>query len=68
VGRCNHDWDGEPIGDLRRQSISDIWHGPTYAQLRAQHRSLDFQDPICRHCDSWYPVEGRQETGEVITS
>lgn len=65
IGRCNHDWDGQPIGDLRRQSIAQIWQGAAYADLRRQHRELDIVDPVCRHCDSWYPQEGIQGTGKV---
>ena len=66
IGRCNHDWDGEPIGDLNKKSIHEIWHGKTYQELRRQHETLDLKDSVCASCDSWYPEEGIQGTGEVI--
>lgn len=65
VGRCNHDWAGEPLGDLNGSSIRDIWHSSVYEDLREQHRTLNFRDRVCAECDSWYPVVGSQMTGEV---
>ena len=66
VGRCNHDWAGEPMGDLNSQTISEIWHNGKYAQLRQEHERLVFADPLCAKCDSWYPEVGLQGTGEVV--
>ena len=66
IGRCNHDWDGEPIGDLNHNSIHEIWHGKKYQKLRRQHKTLNIKDSVCASCDSWYPEEGIQGTGEVI--
>ena len=66
VGRCNHDWDSEPMGDLNRCSIAELWRSPAYEDLRRQHRELRLTDPVCRDCDSWYAEEGRQGTGEVV--
>jgi radical SAM protein with 4Fe4S-binding SPASM domain len=66
IGRCNHDWDGEPIGDLNQKNIHEIWHGETYQELRRQHATLNIKDSVCASCDSWYPEEGIQGTGEVI--
>lgn len=66
IGRCNHDWSGEPMGDLNGSSIKDIWNSPAYRKLRRQQQSLIFNDQTCRNCDSWYPQERLQGTGEVI--
>jgi radical SAM protein with 4Fe4S-binding SPASM domain len=66
IGRCNHDWDSEPIGDLRSQGIAEIWHSPIYDDLRQQHRQMTLQDRVCRTCDSWYAEEGRPGTGKVV--
>lgn len=66
TGRCNHDWDGEPIGDISKERISDIWHDTIYQDLRNQHSSLAITDPVCSACDSWYPEDGFQGTGEVV--
>jgi len=65
IGRCNHDWDGEPLGDLNHNSINEIWHGEIYDKLRRQHKTLKIEDSVCAKCDSWYPEEGIQGTGEV---
>lgn len=66
VGRCNHDWDGPRLGDLKTQSIAEIWHGPELTSLRQQHQSLNITDPVCHSCDAWYPLAGVQNTGKVV--
>ena len=66
TGRCNHDWDGPPMGDVMVNTIREIWLGDSYADLREQHRSLDIIDPVCAKCDSWYPEVGNQGTGETL--
>jgi len=66
IGRCNHDWDGEPMGDINIQKISEVWHSEKYNQLRRQHTKLEFYDPVCAKCDSWYAEIGNQGTGEVL--
>ena len=65
VGRCNHDWNGAPLGDLNGTTIAQIWHSDAYRALRAEHHSLALTDPVCRDCDSWYPIAGHQMTGET---
>ncbi len=66
VGRCNHDWDGPPLGRIGQAGIRDIWHSPVLNDLRRQHLNLDIKDPVCQPCDCWYPKEGLQDTGKVI--
>ena len=66
VGRCNHDWDGEPMGDVSNQIIKEIWYNDKYQNLRIQHKKLEFKDEVCKNCDSWYPEIGIQGTGEVF--
>lgn len=66
IGRCNHDWNGKPIGDLKTQSIADIWSSDNYMCLRKQHISNKFTDEVCLRCDSWYAEVGNQGTGEVV--
>jgi len=68
VGRCNHDWNGEPMGDVNFGSIAEIWHNKKYIDLREQHATLRISDPVCAGCDSWYAETGVQGTGEVITN
>ncbi len=66
VGRCNHDWDSSPMGDVNKSSIKDIWHSDKYKDLRRQHLRMEITDEQCKNCDSWYPKVGFQETGEVL--
>jgi radical SAM protein with 4Fe4S-binding SPASM domain len=66
VGRCNHDWNGEPMGDLNKNSIAQIWHSEKYEVLRNEHNCLKINDPVCKKCDSWYAEVGKQGTGDII--
>lgn len=66
VGRCNHDWNGSPLGDLNTASIAGVWHSQAYVKLRQEHVSENYDDPVCAKCDSWYPEVGNQGTGEVV--
>lgn len=67
VGRCNHDWGGEGLGDVSKNSIKEIWMNSKYIDLREQHCSQKIIDPVCSKCDSWYPEIGNQGTGDVVT-
>lgn len=51
VSLCCADFDGRHIlGDLRTQSIAQIWNSPAYQDVRRQH--LESGGPeICRSCD-----------------
>ena len=53
---CCYDFNGEMLlGDLRRQSIRDVWHGERYRSIRRAHETNDFADwPLCRTCDRRY--------------
>jgi radical SAM protein with 4Fe4S-binding SPASM domain len=66
VGRCNHDWNGIPIGDVNNSTIKDIWNSSFYEDLRKQHQILDIKDEVCKNCDCWYPEIGKQGTGETM--
>ncbi len=66
VGRCNHDWASAGLGSLAETGIAELWASPAYEELRRQHRELDLSDPVCAACDSWYPEEGNQGTGQVV--
>ncbi len=66
VGRCNHDWNGDPMGDANMSSLFEIWHNSKYNELRNQHKTLVFTDKVCQNCDSWYPEIGVQGTGDTI--
>jgi hypothetical protein len=51
VSLCCADFDGRHIlGDLRTSTISEVWNGPAYRDVRRQH--LESGGPeICRSCD-----------------
>jgi len=66
VGRCNHDWNGEPMGNVNVSTIAEIWHSQRYAKLRNEQQDLALNDEVCKNCDSWYAEIGKQGTGDVI--
>jgi MoaA/NifB/PqqE/SkfB family radical SAM enzyme len=52
--------EGPILGDLRRQSLAEIWHGPAYAALRARTDLPLFS--ACRRCDDFLD-QNRQLAG-----
>jgi radical SAM protein with 4Fe4S-binding SPASM domain len=53
VAQCDAMWDGrEYVGDLRRQSIRDVWNGRLGA-MRRRHLANDFDFDPCRTCRDW---------------
>jgi sulfatase maturation enzyme AslB (radical SAM superfamily) len=66
VGRCNHDWNGQPMGDANELTLKEMWDSSIYEDLRNQHLNLLISDSVCSGCDSWYPEIGIQGTGETI--
>lgn len=53
VPLCHADIDGEyALGNVREQSITEIWNGERASRIRSFHRRLDFEAvPICAACD-----------------
>ncbi|MCL5774009.1 MAG: radical SAM protein [Firmicutes bacterium] len=52
---CNHDWDREvPIGNVNKQTISEIWKSSKYESIRKKHlkRNLEGEKP-CFECRQW---------------
>ena len=62
VAVCNHDWDrGEYIGNVRDNSIQEIWTGNKYKEIRKRHLEGNLEnDETCKDCDHWkmYYIEG----------
>ena len=50
---CCYDFDGKMIlGDLREQTIEEIWEGERYQAIREAHVTGDFREwPVCVTCD-----------------
>jgi radical SAM protein with 4Fe4S-binding SPASM domain len=55
VALCNHDWDRQNLlGNLRRQSIAEVWNGANYRTIRKAHsQDIDRLEKLCRNCDHW---------------
>ena len=51
VHLCCHDYDGKYImGDLRTQSIDEIWNSERFKKIRQMHLDGNFSLPICKGC------------------
>jgi len=50
---CCFDYNGEVVlGDLRKQSIAEIYRGEKYEKFLAAHRAGNLDDyPVCKGCD-----------------
>lgn len=47
---CDYD-DQNPLGDIRNQSIYDIWHGEKFEKIRESAKNKKFdQHTVCREC------------------
>ncbi|MCX6791672.1 MAG: radical SAM/SPASM domain-containing protein [Candidatus Gottesmanbacteria bacterium] len=56
VAACCVDFNGSLImGDLTKQTMKEIWNGPTYQSFRTDMRAINLKKyPICVHCEEWY--------------
>jgi radical SAM protein with 4Fe4S-binding SPASM domain len=54
VSTCCLDWEGQlNIGDLRKQTLSEIWHGEKLRSLQRMHLSGQRSKiPACANCDA----------------
>lgn len=50
---CCYDFDGKIIlGDLKKESVSEIWNGEKYNKFRQLHKNRDYESiPVCLNCD-----------------
>ena len=54
---CCYMYDEEPIGDLKEQSVMEIWNSPGMVRLREAHISGDLNDyPLCQTCQASRPA------------
>ncbi len=57
---CAHDWArNEVVGNVRDQTIAEVWNGPRMRELRRLIHARRYQDsPACRNCslvkDGWF--------------
>jgi MoaA/NifB/PqqE/SkfB family radical SAM enzyme len=65
ISFCPSDWvHGSVIADYSKTSISETWNGEFYRELRAAHKTNNFQNhSFCGQCPDWastrWPDEGR---------
>ena len=52
---CCEDWNEEyVVGDLRTQTLSEIWHGQPLREVREKHLARRGHDiALCAKCNSW---------------
>jgi len=53
---CCYMYDEKPLGDLKKQSVMEVWNSPGMVQLREAHLTGDLsQYPICQTCQAPRP-------------
>jgi MoaA/NifB/PqqE/SkfB family radical SAM enzyme len=53
---CCYMYDEPPVGDLRTQSVMEVWNSPAMVKLREAHLTGDLRDyPICVNCQAPRP-------------
>ena len=63
VALCNYDWDEKTdLGDVTKQSISEIWNSDIFEEIRREHNSGQITGNLmCKECQHWrmsYTKEG----------
>jgi len=54
VALCNHDWDRtNSLGNIKENSIEEIWHSDTYNRVRQAHLEEGKLEDLCQSCDHW---------------
>jgi len=53
---CCYMYDEPPVGDLKKQSVMEVWNSPEMVRLRQAHVTGDLTDyPICQTCQAPRP-------------
>lgn len=53
---CCYMYDEPPIGDLKKQSVMEVWNGPEMVKLREAHLKGDLSEyPVCQTCQAARP-------------
>ena len=56
VHPCCYMYDHAPVGDLRRQSVMEVWNSPEMVKLREAHLTGDLRGyPVCVTCQAARP-------------
>jgi len=56
VAACDQDFAGKQVvGNVNDASLSAIWAGSAYGELRDAHAAGTLDDlPLCPRCDEWH--------------
>ncbi len=49
-----------PVGDVRKQSLLEIWNGEPMQKLRAELRAGKYASESCKNCQSWMSYDAPQ--------
>lgn len=49
-----------PVGDIRKQTISEIWEGEPLERLRGELKRGEFVSKACQNCESWMAYSAPQ--------
>lgn len=60
VTMCGADWDAQaPLGNLREDTLEQIWNGAELGRRRAAHQQGEYDRvPLCGGCDDWALSDG----------
>ena len=52
---CCEDWNEEyVVGDFNTQTLSEIWHGERFAEVRRKHvAKMGHEISLCGRCNAW---------------
>ena len=51
---CCRDYDSKYIlGDLKKQSLDEIWNGPAMLKLRREHLEGNYDNVLCKNCTDY---------------
>jgi radical SAM protein with 4Fe4S-binding SPASM domain len=51
---CCKDFDGlVKVGDLKKQTLDEIWNSEKMTKLREQQIKGNFNNPLCKNCQEW---------------
>lgn len=55
IALCNYDWNQKmDFGDIKSQSLSEVWNGEVYEKIRQMHINNNFEEHIlCKSCHHW---------------
>ena len=55
IALCNYDWDEKhEIGNVNKQSLSEIWNSEEYEAIRNMHETDSIaEDYLCSKCEHW---------------